>query len=140
MAGLSKAKKEAWDAFSRYIRTRDCHNYALEHPESNTSPEAACITCGRVYPLKSLQAGHFIAGRKTAQLFDEIAVNSQCYGCNVPRKGAGVEYWLYMEQRYGRVEIDRIIAQKRQTLKLSIQDYQEIEKKYKDMTALLTQN
>lgn len=128
---LTGAKKKAWDAFSAYIRTRDCKEYSKRHPESNNGLEAPCVTCRRVYPLKALQAGHFIAGRRTSQLFDEIAVNSQCYGCNIGRKGATDEYWIYMENRYGRKEIDRIMAQKNEILKLKIFDYQDLEQKYK---------
>ena len=129
---ISSAKEKAWDAFSLYIRTRDCKEYAKAHPESNTGPEAACVTCQRVYPLKSLQAGHFIAGRRNAQLFDEKGVNAQCYGCNIRKKGATDEYWLWMEKKYGREVIDELIAQKHVTLILKAWEYEAIEQTYKD--------
>ena len=128
---VSKAKKKAWVAFSAYIRTRDCYLYAKRHPESN-GLQAECVTCGRLYPFGKLQAGHFISGRSNAQLFDEIGVNVQCYGCNVMKKGATDEYWVWMENNYGREEIDRLMAQKHETVKLTVQDYLNIESKYKD--------
>lgn len=121
-----KAKDKAWTAFSRYIRTRDCIRFTGD-PENGI-----CITCKRSYPFKSLQAGHFIAGRTNAVLFDEEAVYSQCYSCNVGRGGAHVEYFVFMENEWGRDKIDELRAKKGTTLKYTEFDYDRIRKEYDD--------
>lgn len=131
---LSSAKKKAWSAFSIYIRTRDCVEYTQHHPELNNGLEAPCVSCGRVYPLKSLQAGHFVSGRSNSVLFDERGVNSQCYGCNVMQQGNITAYWVWMESKYGREIINELLAQRHQTVKFKVWDYQTIEEKYKQAT------
>ncbi len=68
----AKAKENAWNSFSRYIRTRDCLRF------TGTTTDGKCVTCNREYPFKSLQAGHFIQGRSGSVLFDERIVYSQC--------------------------------------------------------------
>jgi ferredoxin len=88
-----------------------------------------------VYPAFGkgcIQAGHFIAGRRNAILFEETCVHGQCYTCNVTLKGMGVEYFLFMEKRYGRDEIDRLVTLSKQTKKLTALDLLEIEANYKE--------
>jgi len=123
---IKKAKQKAWDAFSRYIRTRDCIRFTGD-PEYGM-----CVTCRRNYPFKQLQAGHFIAGRGSAVLFDEEAVYAQCYGCNIGRGGAHVEYFVFMEQEHGREKIDELREKRHQTVKYTLFDYERIRKEYED--------
>ena len=92
---LSKVKKEAWTVFSLYIRTRD----ALR--TTGTKDEALCITCERRYPIKQLQAGHWLPARHNSVLFNERNCHGQCYGCNVPMKSNPIKYWHFMEKTYG---------------------------------------
>ncbi len=128
MAELSKAKKKAWDSFSIYIRTRD----AIK--TTNTTTNCKCVTCNRILPLKGhggLQAGHFIAGRHNAILFEETNVHAQCYGCNVMKKGNTTEYWLFMEKEYGRKEIDRLLALDKTTVQYKVYDFLELNEKFK---------
>ena len=89
---LELAKDAAWDAFSIFIRTRDCIKY------TGTVDNGMCVTCNRPYPFEKLQAGHFIAGRTNAILLDEDLCHTQCYGCNMGRSGAHVEYFVWMEK------------------------------------------
>lgn len=114
---LSRAKDKAWKTFSLFIRTRD----SLK--TTGGLDNCACVTCQRVYPRSGvgcIQAGHFIAGRKNAILFDERGTNGQCYGCNVGRDGAHVEYFVWMEETYGREVIDELRVLKRTTRKYSV--------------------
>ena len=132
-----KAKDKAWDSFSRYIRTRDCIRFTGE-PD-----EGMCITCKNPFPYKKLQAGHFIGGRSNAVLFDERIVYSQCYYCNAkPPRGLGgnyVEYFVFMEQEWGREKIDEFRALKQQTVQYKQFDYERIrseyDQKYEDLRA-----
>lgn len=128
---LSWYKKKAWENFSKYIRTRDCLRFT-------GSPErGVCVTCKRPYLFTQLQAGHFIAGRNNAVLFDEEAVYSQCYGCNVGRGGAHVEYFIFMEQEHGREKIDELRLKRHQTVIFKQPDYERIAEEYKEKCAQL---
>jgi hypothetical protein len=92
---VSKAKKKAWNAFSIYIRLRDCIR------TTNTLDLAKCITCDKVYSFKKLQAGHWIPGRHNSILFDERGCYAQCYHCNVGLKGNPVKYFRKMQAMQG---------------------------------------
>lgn len=129
--GKQKAKEKAWAAFSRYIRTRDCLRFR------NSLDEGVCVTCKREYPFKHLQAGHFISGRGNAVLFDERIVYSQCSGCNVHLRGNYVEYFVFMEQEWGRDMIDEFRALKHQTKIYKEFDYLRIEQEYTERTQAL---
>lgn len=134
---LSKAKGKAWDAFSLYIRTRD----ALR--TTGSLERCACVTCGREYPRKgvgSIQAGHFVASRTNAILFDERNCHGQCYGCNVGRSGAHVEYFIWMEGQYGREVIDELRALKFTTRKFTVPELQAMAENYKQLTEELERN
>ena len=119
--GLRKAKARAWNQFSLYIRRRDGFK---------------CVTCGRTYPENQrggIQGGHFVAGRHNSILFDERNCHAQCYGCNVMKRGAPTQYWLFMEQKYGRAVIDELIFLDSQTKQMKEADFQEIYEKYKKL-------
>lgn len=123
-----KAKDKAWNAFSIYIRTRDCLRF------TGDKDEGMCITCKRSYPFKKLQAGHFIDGRGNSVLFDERQVYSQCYGCNVGRGGAYVEYFVWMEKEWGREMIDEFRAMKKDITQYKTFHFVELEQKFKEKT------
>lgn len=91
----AKAKNKAWDAFSLYIRTRDCVE------TTGTTTQGKCFTCGNVFPLKKLQAGHLIAGRHNSVLFDERGCHAQCQMCNVWLSGNTMKYYRHMVEKYG---------------------------------------
>lgn len=115
------AKKKAWEWFSKYIRLRDADNFGV----------VQCCTCGGVGNWKDQQAGHFISGRNNAILFEETGVNTQCVRCNIFFNGNPVEYFVFMERKYGRKEIERLREISRQTRKYSTQDYLDIANTYK---------
>lgn len=74
-------KSRAWQQFSKYIRLRDCI------ATTGGTSEGVCYTCGKTFPIESLQAGHMVSGRTNSVLFDEDNVRIQCYSCNVARSG-----------------------------------------------------
>lgn len=113
----SKAKKQAWDAFSKWVRYQP-QNYNR------------CITCGKVDNPKKLQAGHFIAGRHISVLFDERNVHIQCYHCNVGLKGNPVQYYKWMLAVYGQEVIDELIELDKQTKKYKVYELVELKEKY----------
>lgn len=125
---ISKAKKKAWDAFSLYIRLRD----SLLTMRNTT--QCKCVTCGGVrntLGIGCIQAGHFIPGRGNAVLFDEEQVNGQCYVCNFRLKGNWVEYEKVMITRHGKEKVAAMKLMAKEKVKYTIQDYLDIEAKYK---------
>lgn len=126
----AKAKRLAWDAFSIYIRTRDCLRF------TGDPTEGICVTCKRPYPFKQLQAGHFISGRGNAILFDERLVYTQCLGCNGnPPYGKGgnyVEYFRFMIDEVGLEKIDEFRALKNTDKVYKQFHFEELEKDYKE--------
>lgn len=126
MSELKKIKKKAWDSFSKYIRLRDCLK------TTGTKEEGVCITCGRRFPFKSLQAGHFISSRCNSVLFEEDLVNAQCSGCNLFLNGNYVMYTIIMIKEHGVNWVEEKQKLKYQTKKYTQQDYIDIEKKYRE--------
>lgn len=96
---LVKAKKDLCKIFSMYIRMRDCF------AATGTLDKGICCTCGRPYPIKKLQAGHFIPGRMDSILFEPTCVHAQCYRCNMRRQGEWVKYYRFMQKKYGDAHI-----------------------------------
>lgn len=92
---ISKLKGKAWKLFSEYIRLRDCLL------TTGLPDYGRCITCSKTVPRKLLQAGHFIPGRRNANLFSEKGTHAQCYNCNINLKGNTLEYRRKIIELYG---------------------------------------
>jgi hypothetical protein len=129
---VSKAKKLAWTAFSIYIRTRDC----LE--TTGCASWGLCITCGKRYHIKLLQAGHFIAGRHNGGLFSERGVHSQCYNCNINLKGNTLVYRRKIIEKYGADADTRLEIEAAQIRQFKTYELIEMAKRYREMTKELT--
>lgn len=126
---ISQLKKEADNAFSRYIRQR----YADDH-----TGYGSCVTCGISKPWKELQAGHYITRGSNILRFDERNVHPQCVGCNVFKKGNYPAYAIFMVRTY-RPSILETLEQESKTLKqFRPFELQEIIDTYKEKIAALT--
>lgn len=122
---LSKVKKKCWTEFSIYIRKRD----GLE--TTGSIEWAMCITCGKRYHYKMLQAGHFIAGRHNAGLFSEKGTHAQCYNCNINLKGNTLVYRRALIVKYGE-GIDEQLEREAQEMKqFTIPELEEMILSYK---------
>ena len=118
---LSTLKKKCWKIFSEYIRRK----YA------NKRGYAVCVTCGVKKHWKELQAGHFIDGRTNAILFNEECVHPQCVKCNIYLSGNKVEYFRFMQKKYGDETIDRLRKIARWSVKFYPHELEEKIKEYK---------
>lgn len=131
------AKDKAWDAFSAYIRARDCLRF------TGDTTEGMCITCKRGFDYKQLQAGHFVGGRGNAVLFDERLVYSQCGHCNQkPPIGLGgnyANYALFMIDEWGRETTEEFLRLKGTTKVYKQHDFVQLEAIYKTKLRELTQ-
>lgn len=117
---LSKLKKEVWAVFSPYIRTRDC----LE--TTGSTEVGLCFTCDRPYPLKELQAGHFVSGRHNANLFSERGTHAQCFNCNITLRGNPLEYRRRINKKYGEGADLELEQEARQTVKFTVADLEQM--------------
>ena len=107
----SKDKKKAWDAFSHFIRIRDCLR------TTGTSFLCVCITCQKQCHWNYLDAGHCFAGRTNVKLLNQKFVHAQCKRCNQYRNGEPKRYRKIMVQKYGADFVDRQEARfKRRTI------------------------
>ena len=113
-------KKKVWAVFSEYIRKRDCLL------TTGCSSFGLCITCGKRYHFKLLQAGHFIAGRHNNNLFSEMGVHAQCYNCNINLKGATLEYRRKIIEMYGEGAAEELEAEERVIRKFTVPELEDL--------------
>lgn len=122
---LSKLKKKLWPIFSVYVRMRD----GLE--TTGTTEWALCITCEKRYHFKLLQAGHFIAGRHSSNLFSERGVHAQCYNCNINLRGNTLEYRRKVIELYGDGADLELEEEARQIKKFTVPELEGMIEQYK---------
>lgn len=117
-----RSLKNKLDAvFSQFIRRR----------YMTSQGDAVCVTCHKVAPWKSLQCGHFVSRVHLATRWDDRNAAVQCGACNVLRRGNYAEYTAYMLRKYGPGIIDELLAKKRQLVKYTTSDLQEMIETYK---------
>lgn len=112
---LRQLKEQCWKLFSEWVRR--------SHADEGGTCE--CYTCGRLAHYTEMHAGHFVAGRTNAVLFDERIVKPQCPRCNIFLGGSYAAYTLRMLDEVGRAKVDELLALKHQTLKYTRTDLQE---------------
>jgi 5-methylcytosine-specific restriction endonuclease McrA len=117
---ITQLKKKLWDKVSLYVRTKD----------RDWKDEVSCVTCGKVYHYKKMQAGHFIPGRKGKTLFDTRGIHPQCYRCNINLKGNWARYYEFMKVTYGQKLIDELIKQDKEVFHYTTEWLKEEIKKY----------
>lgn len=122
---LQIQKDKTWDAFSLYIRTRDCIK------TTGNASWGLCITCGNRQHIKLLQAGHLIPGRHNANLFSEKGVHAQCYNCNVNLRGNTLVYRRKINEMYGEGTDEILEKEDQQIKKFTLSDLKELEVYYK---------
>lgn len=122
---VSQAKKRCWNEFSRFIRLRDCIK------TTGDPGYGVCVTCGKRYEFKKLQAGHFLPGRRNAGLFDERGCHAQCFVCNVRLGGNWPEYLDYMTAEYGVDVVEELKALRHQVVTFDVQTLDEMRREYK---------
>lgn len=123
-----KLKKRLWDLFSLWVRLKDADSLGY----------AKCITCGKPYHFKSLNAGHYIHGKWTKQSgLDERNVWPQCVFCNKGLGGNQVAYADFLRGKIGQTELDAVHELSRKGWKLSTQEIEDITKIYEEKLKIL---
>ena len=116
-------KKNAWKWFSKYVRLRD----ALL--TTGTKTHAKCVTCGKTYDIKEMNAGHY---KHNAYDYDERNVHAQCVRCNKYLSGELALYRRYMVDTYGKEVADFFYDVRDQKI-YSRDELETIEQEYKEL-------
>ena len=82
----SKLIKKLDVVFSKYIRLSNADKKGY----------CTCVTCGKKFFWKEIQAGHFMSRKHYSTRWNEDNVKPQCVACNVYRAGEQYKYSLYL--------------------------------------------
>lgn len=130
----TKAKKQAYEAFSIYMRTL-----------WTQKGFAVCYTCDahcflKERPGKRVTVGHWYEGHADVTYVNEEYVRPQCYRCNMMMGGNQGEFRDRIRKELGNDVVDRLIFEaKNGTSELTAQDYLQKKAYYKEkLKALLT--
>ena len=122
---ITKVKKETWIEFSKFIRMRD----GLR--TTGSIDWALCITCGKRYHFKMLQAGHFVAGRHNGNLFSERGTHAQDYNCNINLKGNTLVYRRKIIELYGEGADLELEAEAERKIQYKVFELEELKETFK---------
>ena len=122
---VSKLKKKLWVIFSLFIRTRDCLR------TTGCASWGFCMTCGKRYHIKLLQAGHFLPGRHNSNLFYERGCHAQCYNCNINLKGNTMAYMDALIKLYGKGIIEELRENDKITKQYKLPELEALMEHYK---------
>jgi hypothetical protein len=89
------------------------------------------------YPLKSIQAGHFMSRRHYSTRWDEENVYPQCYGCNVGKSGEQYLFSKFIDEQYGEGYSDVLLFKSRETVKFSDFELEEMIEDYNNRLKVL---
>ena len=109
---IPKLKKKLDRVFCLYTRLKEV---------GGRNKFGRCVTCGKKFGFKKLDAGHFISRNYTIHRWNPINVHTQCQRCNRFSGGEIEEYFLWMEVEYGREVVDDLISHKHDIVKLDRQ-------------------
>jgi len=127
-------KKKVDAEFSKYIRARDCLK------TTGSIDRGLCITCGKLYEFKKLQAGHYVSRRFNSVRFHEQNVHAQCFQCNIRFKGNMVEYQYRIKEMYGEEFAEELRHKKNETKQYRPKELEELyltyKQKYDDLKSL----
>ena len=76
--------------FAHYIKKRDSIN-----------GRGQCVTCGEIFSVGDLDAGHFRSRKHSSTRYDERNVALQCKKCNRFSSGEQWEFGKYLDDKYG---------------------------------------
>lgn len=118
--------RNADEAFSLFIRTRDAQEYNGDY--------FRCISCGRVLPIEQADCGHYVNRAHMSLRFSESNCHAQCRHCNRFREGNIQDYRKGLIAKIGEQKVLLLEAQKNVTCKLSSFELELLAKHYKEET------
>jgi len=90
MDTVRSQKRRLDQIFSQYIKLRDCIN-----------GRGQCFTCGELFPIEELDAGHFRSRKYNSTRYDEKNVALQCKKCNRFNSGEQWRFGRDLDDKYG---------------------------------------
>jgi len=114
-------KKKLDTIFAEHIRLRDGIN-----------GRGQCITCGEIFPLSELDAGHFRSRKFNSTRYDERNVQLQCHHCNRYNSGEPFQFGLALDKKYGEGTALELIQKSHQLKQWAIPELQDLIKYYKE--------
>lgn len=108
----SKLVKKLDVLFSRYIRLSNADKRGY----------CTCVTCGKQYHYKNIQAGHFISRTHYSTRWDERNVKPQCVGCNMYKQGQQYLFSKYL----GNNLSDELLQKSRIITKFTVTDLEDM--------------
>lgn len=117
---VSKAKKKADLAVSMYVRK-----------SAETKLGVECYTCGKYFPVKNIQCGHFIPRSFNTTRFNLMNLHPQCVGCNVFKKGDLITYREHLVRDYGEEKVKLLEEMRHKLKQFKVYELDEIYQKYK---------
>ena len=112
-------KKRLDEVFSIWIRMRGAEDFNNQ-----------CYTCGKTYPVKQLQNGHFVSRVHTATRWHPINCQVQCYACNVLRRGNLSFFAEHLMKDFGPDIIEQLNTLSRSLVKMKRDDYERLIEEY----------
>ena len=120
---FKKMKKRLWKLFSLWVRMREADSFGM-------SP---CISCGKKFHFKNMNAGHFIHGTWTKVTgFDSRNVWAQCVFCNLGLGGNQAKYADALREKIGQDGIDALFELRHQIWKPTHQEIEGMVKEYEE--------
>lgn len=121
---LAKAKTKLWKVLKQVIDIRDGE---------------VCISCG-AEGLKghNKHGGHFIPSSSCGGFlrYDLRNVWVQCATCNLFRNGAGAEYTIALQKKFGNEFVEQILADKQVSIKLDVEYIEKLTEYYESLCSM----
>jgi hypothetical protein len=113
---LSSLETKLDRVFSEYIRFKDAD-------EGGT---ASCVTCGKLAYWREMDCGHYIKRSNRGTRWEPTNCGPQCTRCNRFMDGNMDEFADYICRNYGETERQRLMTLKRQAVKFTRSDLEEM--------------
>lgn len=114
----SKLVKKLDVVFSQWVRMSNADHKGF----------CKCVTCGRSYHWKQIQAGHFMSRKHYSTRWDEDNVKPQCKACNVFNQGEQYKYSIHLGQELS----ESLLSKSRQIQKFTTADIEYLIELYSD--------
>ena len=112
---ISKLIKEADRLFSLKVRGADV-----------IGAGNACFTCGKWYPAKKLQCGHFLSRYYKAARWDFDNARPQCMMCNLWKRGDPIVFRQNLIKEIGIERVEAVEKRRHQSIKLTREYLEEL--------------